>query len=103
AASYITGFAIIANPANVFSTSASVIAPAKIYAADYAAPTPANLTTAVLGMEAAYAYAAARTPADQLNLASGNLGGVTLAPGLYTWGSTVTIPANVTIAGGADD
>jgi hypothetical protein len=57
----------------------------------------------VLAMEAAYADAAARIPADQLNLASGNLGGLTLAPGLYTWGSSVTIPADVTIAGAADD
>ncbi|MGZ3407790.1 MAG: ice-binding family protein, partial [Polyangia bacterium] len=31
------------------------------------------------------------------------LGGLTLAPGLYTWGNTVTIPTDVTIAGGAND
>ena len=31
------------------------------------------------------------------------LGGLTLAPGLYKWGTGVTIPTDVTIAGGAND
>ena len=70
---------MIADPSNVYSTSASVVAPAKIYAADYATPTPSNLTTAVLGMQTAYTDAAGRSPPDHLNLASGNLGGLTLA------------------------
>ncbi|MFI5288467.1 MAG: ice-binding family protein [Polyangia bacterium] len=103
AASFITGFSMTADPSNVYSTSASVAPPAKIYAANYATPTPANLTTAVLGMQTAYTDAAGRTPPDHLNLSSGNLGGLTLAPGLYTWGSTVTIPLDLTLAGGAND
>ena len=103
AASFITGFSMTADPSNVYSTSASVVPPAKIYAADYATPTPANLTSAVLGMQTAYTDAAGRTPPDHLNLSSGNLGGLTLAPGLYTWGNTVTIPSDVTLSGGAND
>jgi len=103
AASFITGFAMTADASNVYSTSAAVVAPGKIYAANYAVPTPSNLTTAVLSMQAAYADAAARTHPDFLNLGSGNIGGQTLAPGLYTWGTGVTIPASVTIAGGAND
>jgi Ice-binding-like len=103
AASFITGFSMTADPSNVYSTSAAVAAPAKIYAADYATPTPSNLTTAVLGMQTAYTDAAGRTPPDHLDLSSGNLGGLTLAPGLYTWGSSVSIPADVTIDGGAND
>ncbi|MCA1665000.1 MAG: DUF3494 domain-containing protein [Myxococcales bacterium] len=103
AASFITGFALTADPSNVFSTSPSVVPPAKIYAADYATPTPTNLTTAVLDMQTAYTDAAGRSPSDHLNLSSGNLGGLTLAPGLYNWGSSVTIPSDVTIAGGAND
>ncbi|HZS40234.1 MAG TPA: ice-binding family protein [Polyangia bacterium] len=103
AASFITGFSMVADSTNVFSTSASVVPPGKIYAADYATPTPTNLTTAVLSMQTAYTDAAGRSPPDHLNLASGNLGGLTLAPGLYTWGNTVTIPADVTISGGAND
>ena len=41
-----------------------------------------------LAMQTAYTDAAGRTPPDHLNLSSGNLGGLTLAPGLYNWGST---------------
>jgi hypothetical protein len=103
AASYITGFSLIADSTTVFSTSPSVVPPGRVFASDYASPTPANLTTAVLGMEAAYADAAARTNPDVLNLGSGNIGGQTLAPGLYTWGSAVTVPSDVTVAGGASD
>ncbi|HEY5950662.1 MAG TPA: ice-binding family protein [Kofleriaceae bacterium] len=103
AASFITGFAMTADPSNVFSTSASVVAPAKIYASNYAVPTPANLTAAIGSMQTAYTDAAGRTNPDFLNLASGNLGGQTLVPGLYKWGTTVTIPTDVTLAGGAND
>jgi len=103
AATFITGFSMIADSTNMFSTSSSVVPPAKIYAADYAVPTPSNLTTAVLEMQSAYTDAAGRTNPDFLNLDSGNVGGKTLAPGLYTWGTGVTIPTDVTIAGGASD
>lgn len=103
AASFITGFAMTADPSNVYSTSTVVVAPSKIYASNYAVPSPANLTSAVLDMQAAYSDAAGRTNPDFLNLGSGNIGGKTLTPGLYTWGTGVTIPADVTIAGGAND
>jgi len=102
AASFITGFSLMST-STVYSTSASVSAPGKIYAADYTPPTPSNLTTAVLAMETAYRDAAGRTNPDFVNLASGNLGSRTLAPGLYKWGTGVTIPLDVTIAGGAND
>lgn len=102
AASFITGFSLVSS-STVYSTSASVAAPGKVYAADYAAPTPANLTAAVLVMQTAYRDAAGRTNPDFLNLASGNLGSRTLVPGLYKWGTGVTIPLDVTIAGGAND
>jgi hypothetical protein len=103
AASFITGFSLIADATNVFSMSASVVAPAKVYASDYATPTPSNLTTAIVAMQTAYTDAATRTLPDFLNLGSGNLGGKTLVPGLYTWGTGVTIPTDVTLAGGAND
>ena len=103
AATFVTGFSLIADPSNGFSTSASVVGAGRVYAADYAAPTPSNLTRAVLAMEAAYADAAGRSSPDFLNLSDGDLGGLTLAPGLYSWGSSVTIPSDVTLAGGADD
>ncbi len=103
AASYITGFSLVADASNVFSTSSSVVGGGKVYAADYAPPTPANLTSAIDNMQTAYTTAAGRSPPDFLELGAGAIGGLTLAPGLYTWGGTVTIPTNVTISGGAND
>jgi hypothetical protein len=101
AASFITGFSLVADSTNVFSTSNSVVG--KVYAANYAVPTPANLTAAIGSMETAYTDAAGRTSPDFNELATGNLGGLTLAPGLYKWTTAVTIPTDVTIAGGAND
>ena len=103
AASFITGFALTLDPTNVYATSPAVVPPGKVYASSYATPTPTNLTTAVLSMQAAYSDAASRTNPDFLNLNSGNIGGKTLVPGLYTWGSSVAIAADVTIAGGSSD
>lgn len=103
AASAITGFALMLDPSGVYSTSSSVVPPAKIYAADYASPTPSTLTSAVLDMQAAYTDAAGRTPTDYLDLNGGDIGGLTLGPGLYTWDSTVVIPEDVTLEGCTDD
>ena len=100
-ATAITGFSLILDSTGQFSTSAQVTG--NVYAPDYASPTPANLTTAVGDMEAAYTDAAGRTLPDQTELGSGDIGGMTLAPGLYKWGTGVGIPANVTLAGGPDD
>jgi len=103
AATFITGFSMMLHPSGKYSTSDSVVAPWKIYAANYAVPTPANLTSAVSSMQTAYTDAAGRPGPDFLDLKSGNLGGLTLEPGLYTWGSTVLIPNDVTISGCPDD
>jgi hypothetical protein len=73
------------------------------FAADYAVPTPSNLTTAVGNMQTAYTDAAGRPTPNFLNLDSGDIGGLTLAPGLYKWTSAVTMPSGVTISGGAND
>ncbi len=101
AASYITGFGLILDFSGVFSISAQV--EGQVYAADYAPPTPTNLTVAVLDMQAAYVDAASRPTPDFVNLNSGDIGGLTLAPGLYNWDGVVSISAPVTLDGGADD
>jgi hypothetical protein len=101
AASFITGFALVADPTNVHSTSSSVVG--KVYAADYAVPSPSNLTTAIGSMGAAYTDAAGRSSPDFTELGSGNIGGETLAPGLYKWTSSITIPTDVTLSGSATD
>ena len=99
AASYITGFALV--KATGYATAAQVTG--KIYAADMAAPTGINLTTAVNNMLTAYTDAAGRPFPDFSELGTGNIGGKTLAPGLYKWTNSVTMPSNVTIAGSATD
>ena len=101
AASFITGFSLVADATNVFSTSSQLVG--KAYAANYAVPTPSNLTTAISNMESAYNDAAGRPTPDFLELGTGNIGGLTLAPGLYKWTSTVTIPVDVVISGGPND
>ncbi len=100
AASFITGFSLVADASDVFSTSTQVTG--NVYAADYAVPTPANLTTAVSNMEAAYTDAAGRAP-DYTELGTGNIGGMTLPPATYKWSTGVTIPTDVTLNGGPND
>ena len=38
-----------------------------------------------------------------MNLGAGQIGGLTLAPGLYKWTTGVSIATNVTLSGGAND
>jgi hypothetical protein len=99
AATAITGFGLILDGSGTFSTSSLVNG--KVFASDYTAPTPANLTAAVSDMQAAYTNAAGRAP-NVTELGSGNIGGMTLAPGVYKWGTGVTIPTDVTLSGGAN-
>jgi hypothetical protein len=99
ATSYITGLSL--TNATGYATSAQVTG--NIYAADMASPTPINLTTAINNMDSAYTDAAGRPLPDFSELGTGNLGGLTLVPGLYKWTSNVTIPTNITIAGGPTD
>lgn len=98
AASYITGFTLTADPTNVFSTSPQVTG--QLSAADYTAPTPSNLTTAIGDMQLAFTDAAGRA-ADVTELGAGNIGGMTLIPGVYKWGTGLLIPTSVTLTGSA--
>ena len=99
ATSYVTGFAL--TKATGYATAVQVTG--KIYAADMVAPTPINLTTAVNNMITGYNDAAGRPSPDFTELATGNIGGKTLIPGLYKWTNNVTVPSDVTLSGGADD
>jgi hypothetical protein len=97
----ITGFGLIMDPSNTFSTSSLVNG--KIYAANYAAPTPAKMTTAISNMEAAYTDAAGRAP-NVTELGSGDISGLTLAPGVYKWSTGVSVlTGDVTLAGSPTD
>jgi hypothetical protein len=94
AATFITGWALTADATNVFSTS---LADRQAYTTPTTAPTPTSLTTAV-GMRAFTGTAGAR---QRPELGAGDIGGMTLAPGVYKWGTGVLIPTDVTLNGPA--
>jgi hypothetical protein len=77
----------------------------KVYASDYAPPTPSKMTTAVSDMETAYTTAMGlTTPAPIVEMGAGNISGLILPPGLYKWGTGVLISgAGVTLSGGPND
>jgi hypothetical protein len=77
----ITGFGLILPASSAFATSPIVVG--KVYAPDYASPTPANITTSVSDMQTAYTDAMGRTNPTATELGAGNIGGLTLSPGLY--------------------
>lgn len=80
-----------------------------IYTVNAAGPLPCSvvdptlLTSAVGSMETAYNNAAGRTLPDAINLGGGEIGGLTLTPGLYKWTSNVSISTDVTLTGGPND
>lgn len=94
----ITGAAILLTCPEVSGT---------IYSVDAAGPQPCvvtdalRLTTAVNDMQTAYTDAAGRNRPNFLNLGAGNIGGLTLVPGLYKWTSAVTVPTDITLSGSA--
>ena len=96
----ITGAAILVTCAEVTGT---------IYSVDAAGPLPCTvnnatrLTLAVGDMQTAYTDAAGRSNPDFVNLGAGDIGGMTLTPGLYNWSSTVIVPTDITISGGPND
>jgi hypothetical protein len=99
AASYVTGLSL--TRAGTHWTSAQVVG--RIFAADNDPPTPTVLTTAVNDMQTAYTDAAGRPTPGFLNLQGGDLVDQTLAPGLYRWESSVTIPTDLALAGAPND
>jgi hypothetical protein len=111
AATFIQGFSLaldgVGTPPACFSTTTpSTLVTGRVFAADYntgGCPTPANLTTAIGDMMIAYTDAAGRSLPDHTELGAGNISGMTLAPGLYKWGTGVSINTNVTLNGGSND
>jgi hypothetical protein len=97
AATAMTGFALALDASTTFSHSSLVSG--RCFAADYSPPTPTYMATAVTDMESAHVDAANRANPDHTELGAGILSGMTLAPGLYKWSSTVTIPTDLTLVG----
>lgn len=103
AATAMTGFGLIMDTNGQSSHTPIVIG--KAYAADYAAPTPAKMTTAVSDMETAFTTAnGLTTPAPIVGLYAGDISGRILPPGLYKWSTGVLVTsAGVTLTGGPND
>jgi len=80
-----------------------------IYTVDAAGPlpcytiSPSSLSVAINDMGFAYENAAGRTSPDFTELGAGEIGGLTLAPGLYKWSSSLNISTDVTFSGGPND
>jgi hypothetical protein len=80
-----------------------------IYSVNAAGPLPCRvtdptlLTTAVANMQTAYTNAAGRKLPNFVNLGAGQIGGLTLVPGLYKWDTGVLISTSVTLSGSASD
>jgi uncharacterized repeat protein (TIGR02543 family) len=102
-ATSITGFGLIMDTNN--QSAHTPLVTGKVYAADFAAPTPAKMTTAVADMETAFTTAnGLTTPAPVVGLYAGDISGRILPPGLYKWATGVLITnAGVTLAGGPND
>ena len=98
----ITGFGLIMDSSNKFSTSSLVVGGGKVYGPDYTAPTPSNLITAISDMETAFTDAAGRS-SDNINEHDGDLTGKTLGPGVYKWSTPVHFSGAVTFNGSSTD
>jgi hypothetical protein len=106
AASYITGFGLVMDSDGEYSTSSQIAGGSGAYAFDYDAPTPSTMTTAVSDMEAAYNEAWQRSSDDDDRTnpgATGEIGGMTLHPGVYTFEGDIQISDDVYFDGNHDD
>jgi len=80
-----------------------------IFTVDAAGPLPCAvndapfLTSAVGDMGFAYDDAAGRISPNATELGAGEIGGLTLAPGLYKWSTGLLISTDVTLSGGPND
>jgi hypothetical protein len=94
-----TGFNLVMDSQGVKATSTQFSGFA--YAADFAAPSPVELTAAVGFMETAYTDAAGRPNDDaaRINLGGGEIGSKTLTAGVYTFGVDIGISSGVTFDG----
>jgi len=96
----ITGAAILLTCTEVTGT---------VYSVDPSGPMPCRVTDATLlsaavgDMDFAYTDAAGRVTPNFTELGAGELGGLTLVPGLYKWGTGVSIAKDVTLSGGPTD
>jgi hypothetical protein len=97
----VTGFSLTLDETGTFSTSIQV--KGRVYAASSTSPTPSDLTTTILDMQAAYVDAAGRTNPDYIEFNTGILGGLTVKPGLYKFSTSVGFLSDCTLSGTSTD
>jgi len=98
----LTGFTLV--DAGTYFTSPLVTGGGRVYTPANAEPTPSNLTIATAAKRTAYTNAATRpAPYDFLEFHTGDISGLTLAPGLYKWSSPLVVNTNITLNGGPND
>jgi hypothetical protein len=99
----ITGFSLALDVGAQFAISSQVDGEA--HGADMVAPRNAELTLAVLAMQAAYTDAASRLNDDETrkNVGGGDIGGLTLTPGVYTFTTAILITKDIILEGGPND
>jgi uncharacterized repeat protein (TIGR02543 family) len=97
-----TGFSQTMHASGEYATSIYVVG--NMYASDYGGSTPAYISTAISDQETAFTAAMGLTT-DVINeLGAGDISGMTLAPGLYKWGTGLLITnQGVTLEGGPND
>jgi cytoskeletal protein CcmA (bactofilin family) len=102
-AAAMTGFAMDLDVGGQFALSSQVEGEA--HGASYGAPVSVQLTLAVLAMQAAYTDAASRLNDDETrkNVGGGDIGGLTLTPGVYTFTTAILITKDIILEGGPDD
>ena len=96
-----TGFTL--TQAGAYATAPQVTG--KVYAFNYASPTPAYIVSSSNDMGTAYDDARGRLNPNFTNVGGSNLAGLTLAPGLYKWSSSINlaVSTSVTLNGGPND
>jgi hypothetical protein len=100
AATGMTGFNLIADSSNTYSTSTQ-IAKGQAYASDHASPTPAMMTAAILDMQTAYSDAKSRPLSDGANIdiKAGLISGTTFTAGVYNWGTDINFASDIYLKG----
>jgi uncharacterized repeat protein (TIGR02543 family) len=101
-ATAITGFSLIMDATNQFSTSLYVSG--HVFASDYTLAPPSKMTTAINDMQTAFTTAMGMTTTVIVDKGAGNISGMTLVPGLYKWSTGLLVTnAGVTLSGGPND
>jgi hypothetical protein len=103
AATAMTGFGLIMDSSNEYSTTTEVTG--KVYAADYTSPTSSKLTIAATHLTIAYNDAAARVASGgaYINIGGGEIGGLNLGLGVYTFTTGISITSDIKFSGTATD